>query len=206
MMRRDPHPSSTAEKSRFSMMEVTAIHQRRANAVARLGAMVEGRERERGSGEGNVERGKKRFIDLMGHIAGDLMNNNPCINIHSCRRPPVSAGPTPPPRGRGPAPAAASSRSRRLLELQQEICEEEEEEVRDTEGRGKKMKRFTARRSYLMETQPPDNLQAAAVSLNSSFRDVNGVKGDLIFTYRPGSTTAINVILIKIKLECISSS
>lgn len=41
MMRSDPHPSSTAEKSRFSMMAVTAIHQRRANAVARVGAMVD---------------------------------------------------------------------------------------------------------------------------------------------------------------------
>lgn len=43
-MRSDPHPSSTAENSRFSMMAVTAIHQRLANAEARVGAMVEGRK------------------------------------------------------------------------------------------------------------------------------------------------------------------
>lgn len=42
MMRSEPHPSSTAEKSRFSMMAVTAIHQRLENAVARVGAMVGG--------------------------------------------------------------------------------------------------------------------------------------------------------------------
>lgn len=41
MMRSDPHPSSTAEKSKFSMIAVTAIHQRLANAVARVGAMVD---------------------------------------------------------------------------------------------------------------------------------------------------------------------
>lgn len=104
-----------------------------------------------------------------------------CINIPSSRSPFVSAGPTLQPRGRGPATAAASSRSLRLLELQQEICEGVE--VRDMEGRGEKMmKRVTARRSYHMETQPQDNLQAAAVSLNSSFRDVNSVTGDVIFT------------------------
>lgn len=40
MMRSDPHPSSTAENSRFSMMAVTAIHQRLANAEARVGGMV----------------------------------------------------------------------------------------------------------------------------------------------------------------------
>lgn len=44
MMRSEPHPSSTAENSRFSMMAVTAIHQRRANAEARVGGMVEGWE------------------------------------------------------------------------------------------------------------------------------------------------------------------
>lgn len=45
MMRSEPHPSSTAEKSRFSMMAVTAIHQRLENAVARVGAMVGGKPR-----------------------------------------------------------------------------------------------------------------------------------------------------------------
>lgn len=45
MMRRDPHPSSTAENSRFSMMAVTAIHQRLLNAEAKVGAMVGGGER-----------------------------------------------------------------------------------------------------------------------------------------------------------------
>lgn len=44
MMRRDPHPSSTAENSRFSMIAVTAIHQRLANAEARVGGMVEGKK------------------------------------------------------------------------------------------------------------------------------------------------------------------
>lgn len=48
MMRSDPHPSSTAENSRFSMMAVTAIHQRLLNAEARVGAMLGGRKR-RGS-------------------------------------------------------------------------------------------------------------------------------------------------------------
>lgn len=45
MMRSDPHPSSTAEKSRFSMMALTAIHQRLLNAEARVGAMLGGRKR-----------------------------------------------------------------------------------------------------------------------------------------------------------------
>lgn len=45
MMRSDPHPSSTAEKSRFSMMAVTAIHQRLLNAEARVGAMLGGRKK-----------------------------------------------------------------------------------------------------------------------------------------------------------------
>lgn len=40
MMSKEPQPNRTAEKSRFSMMAVTAIHQRRANAVARVGAMT----------------------------------------------------------------------------------------------------------------------------------------------------------------------
>lgn len=44
MMRREPQPSSTAENSRFSMMAVTAIHQRRANAVDSVGAIVNKRE------------------------------------------------------------------------------------------------------------------------------------------------------------------
>lgn len=44
MMRSEPHPSSTAEKSRFSTMAVTAIHQRLAKAVARVGAMLEGKK------------------------------------------------------------------------------------------------------------------------------------------------------------------
>ena len=44
MMSRDPQPSSTAEKSRFSMTAVTAIHQRREKAVARLGAISAERE------------------------------------------------------------------------------------------------------------------------------------------------------------------
>lgn len=44
MMSRDPHPSSTAEKSRFSMTAVTAIHQRREKAVARVGAILIGSE------------------------------------------------------------------------------------------------------------------------------------------------------------------
>lgn len=39
MMSRDPQPSSTAEKSKFSMTAVTAIHQRREKAVARVGAI-----------------------------------------------------------------------------------------------------------------------------------------------------------------------
>lgn len=43
MMRSDPHPSSTAEKSRFSTMAVTAIHQRLAKAEARVGDMVQGK-------------------------------------------------------------------------------------------------------------------------------------------------------------------
>lgn len=51
MMRSDPHPSSTAEKSRFSMMAVTAIHQRLANAVARVGGMVEGKKLKEGPEE-----------------------------------------------------------------------------------------------------------------------------------------------------------
>lgn len=40
MMSREPQPSSTAENSRFSMIAVTAIHQRRAKAVAKVGAMA----------------------------------------------------------------------------------------------------------------------------------------------------------------------
>lgn len=66
MMRSEPHPSSTAEKSRFSMMAVTAIHQRLANAVARVGGMVAGEKVKAEPEERNVERerdhqrGKKR--------------------------------------------------------------------------------------------------------------------------------------------------
>ncbi len=53
MMSKEPQPSRTAEKSRFSIMAVIAIHQRRANAVARVGAMAAGsriavREEEKG--------------------------------------------------------------------------------------------------------------------------------------------------------------
>lgn len=44
MMRSDPHPSSTAENSRFSMMADIAIHQRLLNAEARVGAMFGGRK------------------------------------------------------------------------------------------------------------------------------------------------------------------
>ena len=44
MMSRDDQPSSTAEKSRFSTTAVTAIHQRREKAVARLGAISAGLE------------------------------------------------------------------------------------------------------------------------------------------------------------------
>lgn len=51
MMRSEPHPSSTAEKSRFSMMAVTAIHQRLAKAVAKVGAMVGGLEAAAEEGE-----------------------------------------------------------------------------------------------------------------------------------------------------------
>lgn len=58
MMRSDPHPSSTAEKSRFSMMAVTAIHQRRLNAEARVGAMLGGRKR-RAVQRGATEISKK---------------------------------------------------------------------------------------------------------------------------------------------------
>lgn len=70
MMRSEPHPNSTAEKSRFSTMEVTAIHQRLANAVAREGGMVEGcrlkAERGEEPEERNVEtreRKKERLPD-----------------------------------------------------------------------------------------------------------------------------------------------
>ena len=66
MMRSDPHPSSTAENSRFSMMAVTAIHHRLANAEARVGGMVpkgrcKGQDRRRemwaaGRVEGRRER------------------------------------------------------------------------------------------------------------------------------------------------------
>lgn len=56
MMRSDPHPSSTAENSRFSMMAVTAIHQRLLNAEARVGAMLGGRKRS----DTHSERGRKR--------------------------------------------------------------------------------------------------------------------------------------------------
>ena len=52
MMSRDPQPSSTAEKSRFSMMAVTAIHQRLAKAVVRVGAMVAVWERQQRGGCG----------------------------------------------------------------------------------------------------------------------------------------------------------
>lgn len=55
MMRSDPHPNSTAEKSRFSMMAVTAIHQRLANAVARDRFMV-AVEREHRLGEKRNQR------------------------------------------------------------------------------------------------------------------------------------------------------
>ncbi len=55
MMRSDPHPNSTAENSRFSTMAVTAIHQRLANAEARVGGMV-GNEKFKAEPERNVER------------------------------------------------------------------------------------------------------------------------------------------------------
>lgn len=42
MISREPQPSSTAEKSRFSMTAVTAIHQRREKAVASVGAISAG--------------------------------------------------------------------------------------------------------------------------------------------------------------------
>lgn len=42
MMSREPQPSNTAEKSRFSMTAVTAIHQRREKAVASVGAIFAG--------------------------------------------------------------------------------------------------------------------------------------------------------------------
>lgn len=44
IMSREPQPSSTAEKSRFSMTAVTAIHQRREKAVASVGAISAGSE------------------------------------------------------------------------------------------------------------------------------------------------------------------
>lgn len=44
MMSREPQPSSTAEKSRFSMTAVTAIHQRREKAVASVGAISAGQK------------------------------------------------------------------------------------------------------------------------------------------------------------------
>lgn len=53
-MRSDPHPSSTAENSRFSMMAVTAIHQRLLNAEARVGAML-GERKRRGVQSGATE-------------------------------------------------------------------------------------------------------------------------------------------------------
>lgn len=59
MMRSEPHPSSTAEKSRFSMMAVTAIHQRLENAVARVGAMVVGGDR----GGRDVQSGAEETAD-----------------------------------------------------------------------------------------------------------------------------------------------
>lgn len=40
MMSNEPHPRSTAEKSRLSITAVTAIHQRREKAVASEGAML----------------------------------------------------------------------------------------------------------------------------------------------------------------------
>ncbi|KAK5928884.1 hypothetical protein CgunFtcFv8_010165 [Champsocephalus gunnari] len=53
MMSSEPQPSSTAENRRFSITAVTAIHQRRENAVAREGAMMEmGRE---GQGGGRLQ-------------------------------------------------------------------------------------------------------------------------------------------------------
>ena len=60
MMRSDPQPSSTAEKSRFSMIAVTAIHQRLANAVARVGAMVGGKKLKAEKSEEKQERQMER--------------------------------------------------------------------------------------------------------------------------------------------------
>lgn len=68
-MRSEPHPSSTAEKSRFSMIAVTAIHQRLANAVAKVGAMVEGgkelqAEKSEAPGETDGGRGREEKSKL----------------------------------------------------------------------------------------------------------------------------------------------
>lgn len=66
MMRSEPQPSSTAEKSRFSTMAVTAIHQRLAKAVARVGAMLEaekGRSREKQKKRGEVLKSRASLTD-----------------------------------------------------------------------------------------------------------------------------------------------
>lgn len=59
MMRRDPHPNSTAEKSRFSTMAVTAIHQRLAKAVARVGGIVGRKVNYRQEKRGKTKRERK---------------------------------------------------------------------------------------------------------------------------------------------------
>lgn len=78
MMRSEPHPSSTAENSRFSMMAVTAIHQRLANAVARVGAMVGGWEQVLGkkwSGEGPEETAESKA----GRAERERERLGPCV-------------------------------------------------------------------------------------------------------------------------------
>ncbi|KAK5904219.1 hypothetical protein CesoFtcFv8_005805 [Champsocephalus esox] len=65
MMSSEPQPSSTAENRRFSITAVTAIHQRRENAVAREGAMMEmGREGQGGEGGGCSLKDKKQGEEM----------------------------------------------------------------------------------------------------------------------------------------------
>lgn len=78
MMRSDPHPSSTAENSRFSMMEVTAIHQRLANAVARVGSMVEGKKLQAEPEERNVQRERLQERREMNKL--EAQREAPCLD------------------------------------------------------------------------------------------------------------------------------